>query len=104
LSRIRQTPGIGVCDLADAELISRPSMSSRIKRLVAEGLVSRAEDLTDGRRAGLAITRAGQRKIEAIKRRRNDWLAERIGELSAAERARLSAAAAAITHMVRLGS
>ncbi len=102
LGRIKHSPGVGVCDLAGDELISRPSMSNRIKRLVDAGLVSRASDVTDGRRAGLAITRAGERKIEVIKNRRNDWLAERIGELGADERARLSSAAAALTRLVRL--
>lgn len=104
LGRLKRSPGIGVCELAEEELVSRPSMSSRIRRLVDSGLVSRASDLTDGRRAGLAITKAGERKIEAIKRRRNDWLAKRIDALPAAERARLADAVDALTRLVGLES
>lgn len=93
LAQIQKNPGIGVCDLADAEQTSRPTMSSHVKRLEAAGFLRRSDDAEDGRRSGLAVTAAGVRRIEAIKRHRNDWLAARLKKLSPAERDRLAGAA-----------
>ncbi|WP_309646402.1 MarR family transcriptional regulator [Phenylobacterium sp.] len=92
LGQIMRRPGVGVCDLAEAEHISRPSMSGHIKRLEAAGWVARALHADDGRRSGLAVTPAGARQLEAIRQHRNDWLAARIAKLDAAERKDLVAA------------
>ena len=92
LGRILHKPGVGVSELADEEQISRPTMSAHVKRLEAEGLVARAGHDADGRRFGLTITQAGARKLDAIRRRRNDWLAARLAQLTPAERERLAAA------------
>jgi len=100
LGHITKNPGIGVSALADAERISRPTMSAHIKRLEAEGLVARSSDVQDGRRSGLAITEAGMRKLDLIRRERNDWLAARLMRLSPDERARLEAAAEPLLRLV----
>jgi DNA-binding MarR family transcriptional regulator len=96
LGRIKTSPGIGVSALADAEQTSRPTMSHHLKRLEAAGLVTRGGDAQDGRRSGFTITPAGQRKLEQIRARRNDWLAKRLAKLAPAERERLAAAAGAL--------
>ena len=93
LGHIRQTPGIGVSGLAEAERTSRPTMSAHVKRLEAEGLVAKTGDAEDGRRSGLTLTAGGERKLQVIQQARNDWLATRLARLSAAERARLADAA-----------
>jgi DNA-binding MarR family transcriptional regulator len=93
LGAIKKNPGIGVSALADAEQTSRPTMSGHIKRLEALGLVARNEDDADGRRSGLSVTAAGGRKLEAIRRQRNDWLAARLATLAPDDRVRLAAAA-----------
>jgi DNA-binding MarR family transcriptional regulator len=67
-------------------------MSAHVKRLEAEGLVARAGHDADGRRFGLTITHAGARKLDDIRRQRNDWLAARLAQLTPAERERLAAA------------
>ena len=100
LGHIRKHPGVGVSALADAERTSKPTMSAHIKRLEAAGLVARAGDAADGRRSGLAITPAGLRKLETIRRERNDWLAARLGRLPADDRATLAAAAPAILRLI----
>ena len=102
LGQIQRNPGIGVCELADAEQTSRPTMSSHVKRLERAGWLKRSEDAQDGRRSGLAVTAAGARQIEAIRRRRNDWLASRLARLSPAERERLAAAADPLLQLVSL--
>ncbi|WP_374576085.1 MarR family winged helix-turn-helix transcriptional regulator [Phenylobacterium sp.] len=99
LGQILRTPGVGVCDLADEEKISRPTMSSHIKRLEAAGWVSRATDAEDGRRSGLTITDAGREALAAIRRQRNDWLAARLAQLPAEARQALAAAAAPLLEL-----
>ena len=100
LGHITKHPGIGVSALAEAEKISRPTMSAHIKRLEAEGLVARSDDAADGRRSGLAITPAGLDKLEIIRATRNDWLATRLARLPATERALLEAAAGPLLRLV----
>jgi DNA-binding MarR family transcriptional regulator len=99
LGHIRKNPGIGVSGLAEAERISRPTMSAHVKRLEAEGLVSRSGHAEDGRRSGLSITPAGERKLDAIRRQRNDWLAARLARLSPDDRALLLDAVAALRRL-----
>jgi DNA-binding MarR family transcriptional regulator len=94
LGYLRKNPGAGVSELADLEQISRPTMSSHVKRLAAAGWVTRTDDAQDGRRQGLTVTPAGARKHEAIQRHRSDWLAARLLRLSPEERDRLAQAAA----------
>ncbi|MDB5468061.1 MAG: transcriptional regulator [Phenylobacterium sp.] len=100
LAAIKKNPGIGVSALADAERTSRPTMSGHIKRLEALGLVARSGDDADGRRSGLAITPTGGRKLDVIRRQRNDWLAARLATLTASERAALATAAAPLLKLV----
>jgi len=92
LGFIRQNPGAGVSALADFDQTSRPTMSSHVKRLEALDWIARTDDAKDGRRCGFTITPAGIRKVEALRRLRNDWLAARLARLSQADRDNLSAA------------
>jgi len=100
LGHIRKHPGVGVSELADADQISRPTMSAHVKRLEAAGWLTRSDDAEDGRRSGLAVTPAGGRKLEAIQRLRNDWLAARLARLTDAERQQLADAAAPLLRLV----
>jgi DNA-binding MarR family transcriptional regulator len=102
LGYVRKNPGAGVSELADFEQVSRPTMSSHVKRLEAAGWLRRAEHANDGRRSGLTLTAAGLRKIETLQRHRNDWLAARLVRLSPAERERLTEAAAPLLRLVSL--
>jgi DNA-binding MarR family transcriptional regulator len=55
--------------------------------LESAGLVARATPLSaDRRRVGLIVTPKGRASLEAIKRRRRDWLAHELGKLSIAAR------------------
>jgi DNA-binding MarR family transcriptional regulator len=102
LGYIKKTPGAGVSELAEFDQISRPTMSSHVKRLEAAGWLRRADNALDGRRSGLTLTAAGLRKIETLRRHRNDWLAARLVRLTPAERERLTEAAAPLLKLVSL--
>ena len=100
LGIIRKQPGITASALANLEQMSRPSMSGHVKRLEAAGWVARDTAVSpDRRRVGLRLTPDGAAALEAIRRRRNDWLAERLEGLSVEARAALAAAAAALRQL-----
>ena len=94
LGTIKKHPGVGVSELADGERMTRASMSGHVKRLERAGWIARSEPSGDDRRrVGLSLTTQGAKALDAIRRRRNDWLAARLGSLAAADRAALAAAA-----------
>lgn len=100
LGQVLRRPGVGVCDLADEEQISRPTMSSHVKRLEAAGWISRVMDQDDGRRSGLAITPSGLEALDAVRRQRNDWLSARLSRLSPEARAELARAAGPLLELL----
>jgi DNA-binding MarR family transcriptional regulator len=74
--------------------MTRASMSGHVKRLEQAGWLERsAPDGEDRRRFGLTLTAKGAKALDAIRRRRNDWLAARLAKMSPADRAALLAAA-----------
>jgi DNA-binding MarR family transcriptional regulator len=102
LGQIRNRPGIGVSQLADAERMTRPTMSVHVKRLEAAGWVARASDLEDARRFGLSITPAGVVALEAVRRERNDWLAARLAALPPEARQALADAVEPLLQLVEI--
>jgi DNA-binding MarR family transcriptional regulator len=100
LGAVKKHPGIGVSALADHEQMTRPSMSTHVKRLEASGWIGRdaAQD-DDRRRIGLRLTPKGQKALDAIRRRRNDWLAARLAVLAPEARAALAAAAGPLVQL-----
>jgi DNA-binding MarR family transcriptional regulator len=94
LNAVAKREGVGVSELAELEQTSRPTMSAHVKRLQAAGWVRRLPPpVEDKRRFGLVITPAGKKALDAVRRRRNDWLAARLASLSPEARAALSGAA-----------
>ncbi|HZC16837.1 MAG TPA: MarR family transcriptional regulator, partial [Caulobacteraceae bacterium] len=93
LGLISKREGVGVSELAEIEQTSRPTMSAHVKRLEAAGWIKRLPPSTDDRRRfGLAITPAGRRAQDAVRRRRTDWLAVRLAALDPAAREALERA------------
>ena len=100
LGAVKKHAGIGVSELAEREQMTRASMSGHVKRMEAAGWIARAApDHDDRRRVGLMLTAKGGKALDAIRRRRNDWLAARLAELTGAERAALAAAAAPLVRL-----
>jgi len=94
LGAIAKHPGVGGGTLAEMEQMSPPAMSAHLKRLEAAGWIARLPpSAEDRRRVGLEVTAAGMAAVEAIRRRRNVWLAARLAALSPKDRRTLEAAA-----------
>jgi DNA-binding MarR family transcriptional regulator len=83
------TPG----ELAEHEKVQPPSMTRVISALVESQLVRREPHASDRRQVVLTATDAGRDLVIRARRRREAWLAQRLQELSSAERAALRAAA-----------
>jgi DNA-binding MarR family transcriptional regulator len=77
-------------ELADHERVAPPSISKVAAKLEAEGLLERRTDTDDRRVARVRATPAGEALIEETRRRKTAWLAERVRQLEADDRARLA--------------
>ena len=82
LVAIKQTPGIGVRELAAQERMSVPGMSKFVTRLEEAGLVKAEPVAGDKRRIGLTLTADGQRVLRSVKSKRTAWLAKRLRDLT----------------------
>jgi DNA-binding MarR family transcriptional regulator len=83
------TPG----ELANHEKVQPPSMTRVISVLGDLRLVQREPHISDRRQVVLTVTDAGRDLVIKARRQREAWLAQRLRELSPAERATLRAAA-----------
>lgn len=81
-------------ELARIEKVSAPSMSRTVNGLVELGLVTRADDPTDGRQVILSLTPEGRATIKDTRRRRDQWFAARLETLTDDERTLLAEATA----------
>lgn len=83
------TPG----EMADHEKVQPPSMTRVIAALEELGLVTRSPHATDRRQVVLTVTARGREVVQQSRRLREEWLAQRLRELTPQERAALRAAA-----------
>lgn len=72
--------------LATHESVQKPTMTRTIQALVDGGLARRTPDPLDGRVTWLAITPAGTKLLQRIRRRTDEFLARRLETFSAEER------------------
>jgi len=103
LIQIRKHSGIGARGLAEMERISPAAMSGYIDRLQKAGLVTRVPDESDRRRQVLELTDEAERVLRSVRSRRTAWLAERIEQLSAEERAAIDAALEPLLRLLEAG-
>src|ERR1700730_9030700 len=71
------TPG----ELAEHEKVQPPSMTRVIAVLEERNLVLRSPHLTDRRQVVLTVTEEGRALVQRVRRRKDAWLAQRLGEL-----------------------
>lgn len=69
--------------LASAERVAAPSMTRIVNALSARGLVARTPDPADRRQSLVSLTASGRELLLLLRRRRSEWLAQRIAELDA---------------------
>src|SRR5207244_8915526 len=80
-------------ELAAAEQVRPPTITSIVRGLEEEGLVRRDADPNDGRVARVRATAKGERILQRARQRRIASLADRLDSLSPAEVARVGEAA-----------
>ena len=86
----------GACsigELAAHERVQPPSMTRTVNCLEEAGYVVRRPHETDGRQVVIELAEKGTATLEADRRRRDAWLAQRLRELSPEERSVLRQAA-----------
>lgn len=74
-----------ISSLAERERVTAPSMTNMINGLEEQGFVLRTPDAEDRRRVQVDITEAGTEIVEQTIRRRDELLAEMLGELDFTE-------------------
>jgi DNA-binding MarR family transcriptional regulator len=92
------SPTLG--ELAARELVQPPSLTRIVAVLEQRGLVSRVADPADRRIARVAATPAGVAVLEERRSRRDAYLARRLYQLPAEDRASLGALTALLEHLV----
>jgi len=100
LVAIKQTPGIGVRELAAQERMSVPGMSKFVTRLEEAGLVKAEPVASDKRRVGLTLTADGHRVLRSVKSKRTAWLARRLRDLTDDQLEALDAAVEPLTLLI----
>lgn len=76
----RQGP-LSLGELAALERVQPPSMTRVVTGLVDAGLAERMPHPTDRRQVLVSVTESGRQLLAADRRRRDEWLAERLREL-----------------------
>ncbi|MBA3652649.1 MAG: MarR family transcriptional regulator [Actinobacteria bacterium] len=79
-------------ELATHERVAPPSITKVISKLETAGLVTRSADAGDRRVTRVALTATGATLLRESRRRKDAWLANRLAQLGADDRARLAAA------------
>ena len=93
LSTLQRHGAMSPGELASHERVQPPSMTRVVVALEGMGLVTRSPHPTDGRQVVIDLTPAAEGLLGAEARAREAWLAGRVQQLSAEERAVLRDAA-----------
>jgi DNA-binding MarR family transcriptional regulator len=75
-----------VGELAAQERVQPPTMTRKVNSLEEGGYVVRRGHETDGRVVVVTLTQRGRERVMADRRRRDEWLARQLRDLTPAER------------------
>lgn len=89
-----------VTELATAEAVAQPTMTTLVSRLEARGLARREHDPADRRAVLVTVTDSGREQVRAIRAARAALLHERLAELDEHDRAALAAALPALDRLM----
>jgi DNA-binding MarR family transcriptional regulator len=78
--------------LAEREGVAPPTTTRVVRKLEEDGLLARRPDPNDRRVAEVVVTTKARALLSASRRRRTEWLTDRLDRLDVSERARLAAA------------
>ncbi len=103
LATIRRlgTPTLG--EVADAEGVSRPSLTVQAAALEAQGLITREIDSQDRRLVKVSLTGRGARVLQASRTRRNAYLARQLRALTPEDLDTLARAATILERLLEAG-
>lgn len=90
LATLERHGALPLGELAALEKVAPPSMTRVVARLAVSSLVDRQSRPGDRRQVLVAITEQGRRLLAADRRRRDEWLTARLGELPAPDLAALA--------------
>jgi len=93
LATIAAQDRITLSGLAEAERVQPPSITRVVDVLVGRGFATRTPSEEDRRVAWVAVTDEGRALIEAVRRERDAYLAQRLRTMSSEDRAVLARAA-----------
>ncbi|WP_432141176.1 MarR family winged helix-turn-helix transcriptional regulator [Streptomyces sp. bgisy084] len=101
VSRIDTGGPAAIAALARAELVRPQSMRLTVGALEERGILARNPHPTDGRQVVFSLTEEGRRVLGAVRRAKQNWLAEALTDrLTAEERQTLEAAAGLIRRLM----
>jgi DNA-binding MarR family transcriptional regulator len=100
LATIERRGPITLGDLAVAEFVQPPTVTSAVGRLEGQGLVRRRTDDADRRVVWVEITTPGRKLLARNRSRKAAYLAKRLRALTPEERATLSKAAALLDRLL----
>ena len=92
LAFLGRNEGAMLGDVASFLVLTLSAASKLVDGLVTAGLVARESDPLDRRKIVLKLTPSGERKFAAVREATADFLTERVAEVSADERACITAA------------
>jgi DNA-binding MarR family transcriptional regulator len=93
LGTLARHGALPIGEIAAHENVKPPSMTRTVAYLEELGLVTRRPSATDGRQVVVDLTAEAVRVMDADRRRRDAWLAQRLAALTSAQRALLRDAA-----------
>ncbi len=101
LATIAREGPLTLGELAAAEQVAPPTITKAVHRLEKDHLVTRKTDDADRRVCRVAVTKEGQRLLDASRSRRTAWLAKRLGRLTPDDLARLDEAMDVLEQLTR---
>jgi DNA-binding MarR family transcriptional regulator len=99
MSAIHRRGPVTLGALAECERVAPPTISRVVAKLEADGLVERVGDPEDRRVVRVSTTAAGEDLVSVSRQRKTEWLADRMAQLPARDRARISAALDALERL-----
>ena len=102
LAQLRDQDGCRVTELAAAQAVAQPTMTTLVRRLEGQGLVTRGADADDARAVRVAITDAGLALLDRARAARAQALEERLQGLTGRERTTLERALPVLNRLISI--